>query len=77
MRDRSKRDSSAAQADSFAGANEKKKRRLASVAMTGQGLTLCGVDARGFDDYQSDNYGAAVVDSFPDTVDTGCTPFQI
>ena len=34
-REEEKRDSSAAQADSFAGANEKKKRRPASVGMTG------------------------------------------
>jgi hypothetical protein len=32
--DRSKRDSSTAYADSFAGAKEKKKRRLTSVGMT-------------------------------------------
>ena len=31
LRDRSKRDSSTSPADSFAGANEKKRRRLASV----------------------------------------------
>jgi hypothetical protein len=34
LREESKRDSSATQADSFAGANEKKKRRPASVGMT-------------------------------------------
>src|SRR5215470_12933537 len=32
---RSKRDSSAARADAFAGANAKRRRRLASVGMTG------------------------------------------
>jgi hypothetical protein len=34
MMDRSKRDSSTAQADAFAGANAKKRRRLAPVGMT-------------------------------------------
>jgi len=38
FRDASKRDSSAAQADSFAGAKEKKKRRLATLGMTALGL---------------------------------------
>jgi hypothetical protein len=37
LRDSSKRDSSAARRDSFAGAKEKKKRRAASVGMTGLG----------------------------------------
>jgi hypothetical protein len=35
LRDKSKRDSSISRADSFAGAKLKKKRRLASVGMTG------------------------------------------
>jgi hypothetical protein len=45
LRDSSKRDSSAAQRDSFAGAKEKKKRRAASVGMTGLG-TSAGMVAK-------------------------------
>jgi hypothetical protein len=37
LRDQSKRDSSTAQADNFAGAKLGKKRRLASLGMTGLG----------------------------------------
>ena len=46
LRDRSKRDSSTSPADSFAGVNEKKRRRLASVGMT-VGVGAVGVGTVG------------------------------